>query len=163
MRVRRSRSPFVIACALFCAQLAIVGAEARTFLSDYAPLLSAPSVPIRIEVFTPLHSYCRRGGNVTNTRVPNVVTTREITIKLVMRSPLPVERLETIADKSWSEQTARLYRHYWPKSGRALRDQPPPFPHLAGHRTLNLSANPTDGGTQLIHQSHIRICPAGTF
>jgi hypothetical protein len=163
MNGRRGRGLFAIACALFCAQVVAVGADARTFVTDYAQLLGAPSTPVRVEIFTPLHSYCRRGGNTSNARVPNVVTTREITVKIVMRSPLPVEKLETIADSAWSEQTARLYRHYWPKSGRALRDRPPALPHLSGHRTLSLSPISADGGTQLIHHSHIRICPAGTF
>lgn len=156
------RGRFVLASVVFCVYIGLCARDLSAFTNEYGPLLGVPLTPRRINAYVPLHSLCRRGSAVAVLDAPSIVPARELVIKFVALTPATVSEVETLLNDNWGDSSARRSRRYAPKSLRPMRDDPPRWLHLSVMRTLEVIDYLPEGRTLLTHETHIRICPAGT-
>lgn len=162
-RVRRlRRASFGV--WLVAALLAWCAGYALQYAREYAPLLSMQLRSIEIDVRGPVQSYCTVHRKATTPPAASDLRTREIVVRVVAWSPQSPPLINAGLRNHWFELTGGTRAPLLePRQWRPVERTPARFWHVSTNRTLLLLGRGLHRETRLIHESHVRLCPAGAY
>jgi hypothetical protein len=137
---------------------------ALQYAREYAPLLGMRLRGIELDVRGPVDSYCTVHRKAPSPPAGVDLRTREIVVRVTAWSPQSPPLINGAMREHWFELTggtrAPLIE---PRQWRQVEQTPARFWHVSTNRTLLLLARGVRHETRMIHETHIRLCPAGSY
>jgi hypothetical protein len=134
------------------------------YAREYAPLVLVPLRGIEIDIRGPVQSYCTVHRKAATPPAVTDLRTREFVVRVVAWSPQSPPLINAALREHWFELTGGTRAPLLePRQWRPIEQTPARFWHVSTNRTLLLLGRGVQRETRLIHESHVRLCPAGAY